>query len=48
VVRPGGGGIRYVAFCYDTDRQVAETKLSLGRPAVTAILTRLLRSPSPA
>jgi hypothetical protein len=47
-VRPGGGGIRYVAFCYDTDRQVAETKLSVGRPAVTAILTRLLRSPSPA
>ena len=48
VRRPGDGGIRYVAFCYDTDRQVAATKLSVGRPAVTAILTRLLRSPSPA
>ena len=48
VRRPGDGGIRYVAFCYDTDRHIAPMKLSVGRPAVTAILTRLLRSPSPA
>jgi hypothetical protein len=48
VRRPGDGAIRYVAFCYDTDRHIAPMKLSVGRPAVTAILTRLLRSPSPA
>lgn len=48
VRRPGGGGISYVAFCYDTDRQPAGTKRSPDRPAVTAILARLLRSASPA
>jgi hypothetical protein len=48
VQRPGDGGIRYVAFCYDTDRQITGTKLAIERPAVTTILARLLRSPSPA
>ncbi len=48
VRRGGDGGIKYVAFCYDADRQTAGTKRSADRPAVTAILARLLRSPSPA
>ena len=48
VRRRGDGGIKYVAFCYDADRQTAGTKRSPDRPAVTAILARLLRSPSPA
>jgi hypothetical protein len=48
VRRPGDGGISYVAFCYDTDRQAARKKGSVDRPAVTAILARLLRSASPA
>ena len=44
---PGAGGISYVAFCYDTDRQTRTTR-SVERPAVTAILARLLRSATPA
>lgn len=46
--RPGDGGIKYIAFCYDTDRQTAVTKGSNARPAVATILARLLRSGSPA
>jgi len=46
--RPGDGGIRYVAFCYDTDRQILGMKRSADRPPVTSMLIRLLRSASPA
>ena len=46
--RPGDDGIRYVAFCYDTDRQILGMKRSADRPPVTAMLVRLLRSASPA
>lgn len=46
--RPVDGGIRYLAFCYDTDRQILGMKRSADRPPVTSMLIRLLRSASPA
>jgi hypothetical protein len=48
VRRPGDGGIMYIAFSYDTDRQTAARLRSATGPAVTSILARLLRSGSPA
>jgi hypothetical protein len=48
VRRPEDGRITYVAFCYDTDRQVLGMKRSADRPPATSLLVRLLRAASPA